>query len=132
MSRRIEITVPNEWAQAVREILEDHFSKYDADVLLDLMFRKTRLRDPKCKYHGLTRERIWHECMEHRFTPESAKDILDGIFDKYNKNRDDVNYKYYKQLRAAEEDIPKVRKEMKLEWDMKCGVWPLLFSYCIT
>ena len=118
MSRRIEITVPSEWAQPVRETLEDHFSKYDPDVLLDLMFRKTRLRDPMCKYHGMTREKIWHECMEHRFTEPDAKDILDAIFDKKNIHRDDVDFRYYKHLRAPEEEIPKLRKEIKREWDM--------------
>lgn len=118
MSRRIEITVPSEWAQPVREILEDHFSKYDADVLLDLMFRKTRLRDQKCKYHGMNRNTIWHDCLEHRFTYEDAKPILDGIFDKKNENRDTPEYKYYKQLRVPEEEVPSVRKAMKYEWDM--------------
>ena len=118
MSRRVEITVPSDWAQPVREILEDHFSKYDPEVILDLMFRKTRLRDPKCKYHGMTRERIWHECLEHRFHPDDARAILDGIFDKNNQHRDDVNYRYYKELRAPEEELAAVRKGMKREWDM--------------
>lgn len=118
MSRRIEITVPSDWALPVREILEDHFSKYDADVLLDLLFRTTRLRDPKCKYHGLTRDSIWHECLEHRFTEADARDILDGIFDRKNERREDPSYKYYEQLRCAPEDVAEVRKEIKREWDM--------------
>lgn len=118
MSRRIEITVPSEWALPVREILEDHFSKYDAEVLLDLLFRKTRLRDPKCKYHGMTREIIWHDCLEHRFTVADAKDILDGIFDKKNIRREDPAYRYYEQLRCAPDEVDTVRKAIRTEWDM--------------
>jgi len=117
MSRRIEITVPSEWAQPVREVLEDHFSKFDAEVILDLMFRKTRLRDPKCKYHKMTRETIWHDCLEHRFTPEDGKEILDAIFDRFNKNRENPEFKYYNQLRAAPEEVADVRKQIKKEWD---------------
>ena len=117
MSRRIEITVPSEWAQPVREVLEDHFSKFDAEVILDLMFRKTRLRDPKCKYHKMTRETIWHDCLEHRFTAEDGKDILDAVFDRYNKNRENPEFKYYNQLRAAPEEVAAVRKQIKKDWD---------------
>jgi len=38
--------------------IHSHFSKFDADKIIDSMFRGKKMQDPEYKYYGMTREQI--------------------------------------------------------------------------
>lgn len=79
-----------------------HFPKFDADSIIDTMFRGRKMRDPTYKYYGMTREQILADWDANRDAAAGAGTKMHYDIECYYNGltveNDSVEYSYFQRF----------------------------------
>jgi ATP-dependent exoDNAse (exonuclease V) beta subunit len=93
-----------------------HFSHFDADAIIDNMLRGKKMKDPKYKYYGMTKEQIKEDWDKNRDAASSAGTKMHYDIECYynfmDVNNDSVEYQYFRNFVR---DFPEL-KPYRTEW----------------
>lgn len=96
--------------------IHKHFSKFDADGIIDKMLKSKKMLDPTYKYYGLSKEQIKEKWDEKRdFSANAGTRMHYDIECYYNDvevKNDSVEFKYFQQFVL---DFPDL-KQYRTEW----------------
>lgn len=93
-----------------------HFSHFDADAIIDNMLRGKKMKDPKYKYYGMTKEQIKEDWDKNRDAASSAGTKMhydiECYFNGMTVTNDSVEYHYFNNFLK---DFPEL-KPYRTEW----------------
>jgi ATP-dependent exoDNAse (exonuclease V) beta subunit len=93
-----------------------HFSHFDADAIIDNMFRGKKMKDPKYKYYGMTKEQIKEDWDKNRDAASAAGTKMHYDIECYynfmDVNNDSIEYQYFRNFVR---DFPEL-KPYRTEW----------------
>jgi len=93
-----------------------HFSHFDADAIIDNMLRGKKMKDPKYKYYGMTKEQIKEDWDKNRDAASSAGTKMHYDIECYynfmDVNNDSIEYQYFRNFVR---DFPEL-KPYRTEW----------------
>jgi len=93
-----------------------HFSHFDADAIIDNMLRGKKMKDPKYKYYGMTKEQIKADWDKNRDAASSAGTKMhydiECYFNGMTVTNDSVEYQYFQNF---VKDFPEL-KPYRTEW----------------
>jgi ATP-dependent exoDNAse (exonuclease V) beta subunit len=93
-----------------------HFSHFDADAIIDNMLRGRKMKDPKYKYYGMTKEQIKEDWDKNRDAASSAGTKMhydiECYFNGMAVTNDSIEFQYFKNFVR---DFPEL-KPYRTEW----------------
>jgi len=93
-----------------------HFGHFDADAIIDNMLRGRKMKDPKYKYYGMTKEQIKEDWDKNRDAASSAGTKMhydiECYFNGMDVNNESIEYQYFKNFLK---DFPEL-KPYRTEW----------------
>ena len=93
--------------------IHTHFSKFDADQVLDNMFKGTKMQDPNYKYYGMTREQIktmWSQNDAAQKGTDMHFDI-ECYYNGMNVQNDTIEYQYFQKFAEDYKHLKPYRTE---------------------
>lgn len=101
---------------SVTTLIHSYFSEFDADVVLENMFKGKKMNDPTYKYYGMTKEEIKASWEKNRIQSSGSgtklHNDIECYFNGLTVDNDSVEYQYFLKF---VEDYPEL-KPYRTEW----------------
>lgn len=93
--------------------IHSHFEKFDADKILDKMFKGKKMQDPNYKYYGMTREQIKELWSSNDASQKGTKMHYDieCYYNGWDVKNDSVEYQYFLEFAKDYANLKPYRTE---------------------
>jgi len=99
-----------------------HFSKFDADAIIDKMFLNTKnVNDPKWKYYGMTKEQIKKQWADNGASASGSgtkmHNDIELFYNRVYVQNDSVEFQYFKQFVKDHPELVPYRTEWMVYYE---------------